>query len=259
MFGASTPDPYIFAELPGYNPGNRNLTGKAQRSPRPETVGVLICAGQSNICNTIDTAYFPINAAKIDNLNVYSGGLYAGADPLLGCSNMSSRVGNTMTRLADKLITAGKYGRVILVTVGMGSTTVGMWASSLYPRIVVAHRRCLAVGLTPSAVLWHQGENDTTAGTSEASYQASLSSIISTVRAAGVSAKWVVAQASYIGGVTSSAVLAAQAAVVDGSTIFAGPNTDVVGSAGRVDNTHFNSSGADTVAGLWTAAIAGAL
>ncbi|MGX9992135.1 hypothetical protein ACS4RR_023730 [Rhizobium sp. Z1P35] len=68
-----------------------------------------------------------------------------------------------------------------------------------------------------------------------------------------------VAQESYYDGATSAADLAAQASVVNGTTVFAGENVDSIGSGGRYDNTHLNETGADQRAMLAVAALIAAL
>ena len=87
---------------------------------------------------------------------------------------------------------------------------------------------------TPTAVLWQQGENDTGNATSQASYSASLASVITTMRAAGYAGPVFIAQSSWIGGAVSANVVAAQAAVNHGANVWAGPNTDAFNATFRI-------------------------
>jgi hypothetical protein len=182
---------------------------------------------------------------------VLDGGLYAAVDPLLGCNEAK---GNTFGRIADKWITAGKYARVILIPIAIGSTYVADHApggvyNALY---AVAFARAKALGYTVNGVFWQQGEQDNVAGTTTAAYEASLSGLISQQRGLGNTAPWLLARSTYSTGTTSSAIQAAYAALINGTTIFAGADTDSLGSSDRqADNTHLNATGADANATLW--------
>jgi hypothetical protein len=54
-------------------------------------------------------------------------------------------------------------------------------------------------------------------------------------------------------------VLAAQASVVNGTTVFAGENVELIGPSGRYDYTHLNEAGADQQAALAEAALVAAI
>jgi hypothetical protein len=223
------------------NPGIRNC--------------ILVLAGQSNICNLGPTAYTPTNIGKVDNLNPCNGAIYTAVDPLLGCSSTG---GNPGSRLADKLINASLFDRVVLVPVAIGGSAAADWQNSYGNRLTAALGRVRArLGVSPSAILWGQGEADTNLATSQSSYQASMTAVISATRTAGYTGPWFIAQQSWNGGATSAAVQAAQLALVDhGSNIWAGPNADSLGAADRqADNTHFNDAGMDAYAGLWLTAL----
>ena len=258
----SVTDPYRFNEWSAGNfpGGNTYATGKAVRNPRlnaGETTGVFIVAGQSNASNyTFGTAYNQTNAGKIDCLSIYDGGLYAATEPLLGCEtyNLEQSRGNIFTQVADHLITAGIFQRVILIPIAIGGTPVNLWTTSFGDRLMVAFKRAQAVGLTVTGVLWQQGEADV--ATSQASYAADLATVIAKPRAAGFNAPWFIAKCTYFTGTTSAPVRAAQTAIVNGTDIFAGPDTDTLTSAYRYDNGHFNSTtGAAAAAALWKTAI----
>jgi hypothetical protein len=264
----SAADPYLFPEVSTSIGGNRTFAGKATRDPRlnaGETTGVFVIAGQSNSCNVAPSAYTPSNASKIDNISVYDGGTREATDPLLGCEDIivpGSGPGNLFLRMADKLITAGTYQRVILMPVGTGGTTIAQWNSTLYHRLIVAGRRLSSVGLSITAYLWMQGENDNTAGTSQATYASGLSTLIGTPRAEGFNAPWLIGKCTYIGGTVSAGVQAAQVAAANGVDIFAGADTDTLtGTATNriADDTHLTSAGQDSAAALWRDAIVAAI
>jgi hypothetical protein len=266
----SPPDPMLYAQEFPSQPmgGNKNLVGKTLQHPSALTgnIGTFICCGQSNAGNTTNSAATLTNPTKIHNLNFYDGGLYAGADPLLGCQMINATVpgvGSVWSRMADKLVSDGKYDHVVLVPTAIGATSVNDWLvnPTLSQRIVVAARRARELGLTISGLLWLQGETDRTLGTSQAAYQSAMTSLIGLLRADGNLAPWLIAICSYQTGLTSSAVQAAQAAMPNGVDIFAGANCDSVVSAGdrQSDNTHFTDQGAGKAANLWAAAIEAAL
>jgi hypothetical protein len=262
MIGAASgPDPYLLTPV-------ASMVGikavPALRSPllnTGEATGVFVIAGQSNCGNNVDTAYVPTNAAKIDNLDINDGGMYAAADPLLGCTTnlLIAGQGNLFTRFADKVITAGIFARVILIPVGVGGTPISSWQTGggFSNRTVVAARRAHAVGLSVTAFIWMQGESDTVNGTLQAAYAAGLAQVIAAPRAEGYNAPWFIGKCSYITGGVSAAVQAAQAAAVNGTDIFAGANTDTLtgGTNRQADLTHFNAVGADAAATLWNTAV----
>lgn len=232
-----------------------SIAGKTQRDPRlvsGEATGVFILAGQSLGANSCDTLYTPTHGSKVDNLNVLDGGIYAAVDPLLGCDELN---GNWFGRFADKLITAGKYARVILVPIALGSTLVADWAvgGAYNPLVSVAFARCAALGYTANAVLWQQGEQDGVAGTTTTAYEASLTSLINQQRGLGNTAPWLLARSTISSNTASTTIESAYAALINGTYIFAGADTDsLTGTTNRqVDGTHLNATGSDANATLW--------
>lgn len=223
---------------------------------------VLLIAGQSNVCNNFPASYTPTNVGKVDNFNIYDGAVYSAADPLLGTAREAASLGrgNFSGRLADKLINANKFDRVILVPIGIGGTLVSDWETGFCKdRMRVAINRLAAGGIVPTAVLWGQGEQDNFASTAQAAYQTSLTNVIANARAAGLGSTipWFIAQQTWNSGTTSAAVQSAQAAIVNvGSRIYAGPNADSLNATNRqADNTHFNDTGSNAYAGLWQTAL----
>lgn len=246
-----------------------DLTGRIEvaRGDIGPRTAVIVVIGQSLSVNEVPTPYVPTNT-NIDQLNIFDGKLYRAKDPLLGINVSGGAVtdlrGTWMLRMADKLITAGYFDRVILVPMAVGNTRADQWASEttapyLFNKINVVALRLRDAGLPCTAIMWGQGESDTSAGTSQASYTASLNKIIAEFNHAIPNCPILVAQETYYYGATSAAVLAAQASVVNGATVFAGENVDSIGSGGRYDNTHLNETGADQRATLAVAALMAAL
>lgn len=260
MFGTgSTSDPFRV----NYQGGSRSVAGRAPRSSRllpGERTLVLIGAGQSNMASSENANYVPVNAAKVDNLNIYDGGLYETRDPVLG-AGVYSLGGNWMVRLADKLISASHCDRVILSSVALGSTSVFDWApgGTMYPTLVAVNRRLAALGIAASAFLWAQGETDNVNATTQAAYQAALTAMIAGIRAHGFVAPWLIGKSTYTGGSTSPAVRAALSAVLNGADIRAGGDTDSVTAVGdRWDDVHYTAQGAGVVSTLWFNAVVAA-
>ncbi|MBY3306161.1 sialate O-acetylesterase [Rhizobium laguerreae] len=247
-----------------------DLTGRievARGDVGPRTA-VIVVIGQSLSVNEVPTVYIPVHGGAIDQLNIFDGKLYRAKDPLLGINVSGGAVtdlrGTWMLRMADKLIADGHFDRVILVPMAVGNTRADQWASEttapyLFNKINVVALRLRDAGLPCTAIMWGQGESDTIAGTSQASYTASLNKIIAEFNHAIPNCPILVALESQIYGATSAAVLAAQASVVNGTSVFAGENVESIGPSGRYDNTHLNETGADQRATLAVAALMAAL
>jgi hypothetical protein len=263
--GGSADDPYVFGETP-LQPrgGNRDLTGKTISDPRlvaGETTGVFVVFGQSNAGNCGNTNYTPTNSTKVDNLNIYDGGTYRGADPLLGCQNIAgvAGTGNMFTRMADKLVTGAVFQRVILIPVAIGGISI---ADAIVPsfsqRLIVANRRAAAVGLTVTGHLSQIGETDRSLGTSQAAFSAGMTTLMNVTRNAGFNAPWLWAKSTYGGAAVSSAIQAAIDAAVNGTNTFAGANTDTLTGTAvnrQTDDLHLSAAGQDAGATLWKTAI----
>lgn len=229
-----------------------------------DRTAVIVFIGQSLSVNSVPTAYVPVNT-NIDQLNIWDGKLYKAKDPLLGINGGDpARRGTWLLRMADKLITDGHYDRVIIVPMAVGNTRVGQWSDPnlepyLFKRINTVGLRIRDAGLPCTAIMWGQGESDTRDGISQASYTASLQKVINEFNRVIPGCPILVAQEAYIYGTTSSAILAAQASVVNNTTVFAGENVELVPPSGRYDNTHLNEIGADQRATLAVAALVAAL
>ena len=262
--GGSIKDPFELGRSLSATVINSDVSVKTIRNPRldaGETTEVLLCVGQSNIANTVNATYSVINAAKVDNLNVVDGGVYAASDPMVGCSSMGPAAtnGSWLGRLADKRIAEGA-DRVILVPIARGGSIVADWATGpLAKNLNAAIARCEAHKYTITAMLWQQGENDQIAGTSQSNYYNSLLQMIANSRAAGAFAPWLIGKSSYVYGSVSTAVQAACEAAINGVDVFAGANCDALNSTYRFDNLHFNATGAEEVATRWNNALLAAL
>lgn len=236
-------------------------------APMTGRTGVIVVIGQSLSVNEAPTPYTPVNSG-VHQLNIYDGKCYIAKDPLLNVNvsggSITDKRGTWMSRMADSLVGAGKFDRVVLVPMAVGNTRADQWASDtaapfLKKNINVVALRLQNAGLACSAIMWGQGESDTSAGTSQAAYSAALGTVIAEFNRAMPGCPILVSQQSYYYGATSSAVLAAQASMVNGTTVFAGPNFDSIPSTQRYDNTHLDDTGVATGASLGAAALVTAL
>lgn len=229
---------------------DRTIVYPRLANERTAVIGIL---GQSNAANWGTGSYTPVNA-KVHNLSVYDGGVYAAKEPLLGANGGKAGFG---IRLADKLITHNKYDRVILAPFAVGGASVEEWSrtanGTLNHRIGVFKRRLDSQGLAATHILWHQGETDYSLGTTQAAYTARLMEVIQTFRDLGINCPFYVAKASWTNGSVSAAVIAAQGAVVSpGNNIYAGPNTDTIGLVYRdAEGTHMLATGLALHADMW--------
>jgi hypothetical protein len=262
------PAPYIVGDpTPNYFPDWNNPQGKEQvdcalKPGEVTEVGIII--GQSNTTATANGLHYPTNRMGVQNFNISDGGCYiakaGGAiDPLLGATGYPPGLstpyptGSWIGVLADLRISAGKAAREIMVPIGVGGSYIRDWepGGANNVRIGVTAHRLAAAGLTPSWVLIGQGESDLY--TTYAVYLASLQNTINSIHSYWPNVDIYVAQETYINGYTSSAVAAAQLAVVNPAAhVRQGPNGDLLGSTYRYDNIHFNySPGCTTWAARW--------
>lgn len=257
-FGSPTPDAFAVDRGAVSSFVFASRDAKTIRDPRiseGENTAVFIVAGQSQAANYAEPST-PTNGSKIDQISIDDGGTYAAVDPLLGCNN-GSNAGNLFIRVADKLITNGTFDRVILVPCAIGGTSIALWTAGgvLHSRLLAASARCAARSLPVTAVLWHQGERDGADGMGQSTWEGHFANLLAAFRATGEDCPWIVARSTLQGNKTSSAIRAAQAAVVFG-TVYAGPDTDTLtGGTNRSDGTHFTATGANSAAELWVAAI----
>lgn len=256
----SNPDPFTLTDTA--TGIFKDTNGKSLRSsaidPTLKTL-VLISVGESNRTTLNPSAVTPVNAAVVDNFNVYDGATYNADGALLGTQFVPVQgPGNLVIRLADLFVTNARFARVIIVPLAIGSTTAANWAAlPLADRVTVAMRRLAARGITPASfgatfcIEYGLGANDNVQGTSQAAWQASFGTFKSNVLAAGFSGRIFVSLETWAAGATSAAIRAAQAAVVDNVKVFQSGDIDTLGATKRQpDNTHLNDTGAAGAATL---------
>jgi hypothetical protein len=265
---ASRPDPYRVNEYPpqGVNGiGFRNVSSRTLQSSiivAPSTTKTVIIAGQSNHATAPGTTTYTTVSSQAQNLNIYDGGIYAGADPILGATNAATvGVSSVSMRLMDRLISQGKATRAIAVPIAVGGSTYADWVPGstygLFTRLSTAILRCRARGLEPDAILWAMGETDGTLGTSAASITASINAITDAVRAMSCVAPAYFGKFTMVSGTANSAVRTGIDNAIDttGRKIYAGYDADTtltVASGYRLaDQTHLSDTGLSALANGW--------
>jgi hypothetical protein len=166
--------------------------------------------------------------------------------------------------LANHLLASGKVDTVVIVPVAYSGSAVAQWVpDGEFDCVLVATIGALnTASLTPTQVLWDQGEFDYVAGTTQEAYQEGLTSVFDTLRGQGVSAPIYVTIASKClegsnGGTkvhsADNPVVRAQLALSNGSGgIMRGVNTDaLLDDDDRYDDCHIGGSGTEKVARAW--------
>lgn len=241
---------------PGQTVRNTDTAGLSRVSPASLSGWgkTIIFIGQSNIASFVgnfgDTPY-SISNSLVTMFDISSGGLFTAVDNMIGCNGP---LGSVPARIGDQLRTAG-VPWVVLADMAIGGTLCSDWAAGGFVNgdIAVMLARLKAVGLTPTEIVWAQGEQDNLAGTSRSMYAASLSSVISTFRNLGVTCPFLVTKSTYDNGI-STTIQSAYTDVIDNVSVFAGADTDTINS-GRIVNIHFTQAQAVTAAGLHVTAI----
>ena len=221
---------------------------------------VLLVLGQSNAANYAGQRYRSRFGERI--VNFLDGQCFVAASPLLGSTGTK---GEYWTELGNKLVASGKIEIVVIVPVAYSGSQVALWAAGgELNKVAVASIDALnASGLTPTHVLWDQGEYDYVIGTTEQAYRERLVSLIDTLRDRGVTAPFYVTIASKClepsnGGTreheAENPIVDAQMAVSSNSAeIRRGVNTDaLLNQDDRYDDCHIGGSGAEKVAVAWS-------
>lgn len=222
---------------------------------------VFVTSGQSNAGNYGN----PVQHARDERVATcdYKTGLWRHADdPEPGAEGQG---GSPWPVLGDLLVKKLDVP-VGFICTAVGGTEVSQWIPSglHYPRLRQSLQLAGPHGVR--AVLWHQGESDSIAGTSTDDYARLLEQVIAQSRVdAGWPVPWGVALASYhpkrkATADRQRAVIAAQRKVIaDYSGVFKGAATDSFHERGLLaDSVHFNAEGLAAHAQGWADALTAA-
>jgi hypothetical protein len=243
------------------DPGYRRENATTPRVERPcaaasEKTAIIVVHGQSNASN-YGTARYSAREA-VDNFDPLTGKCFAASDPLLGADGAG---GNFATRLGDILIQAGRYDHVVLVPIALGGAAISLLNGEYSDRIENAISKLRAASLTPTHILFQQGEKDAMLTTTQDEYISQLRGLVKRFRDAGLNAPFYVSQSTkcdMVNPKNTAAVRAAQLSAVDHLlNIRRGPDTDLIGNGGRNpdDGCHMNELGTLANAALWAAYI----
>ena len=223
-------------------------------SPASGKTAIIVVHGQSNAANYSSVRHTAREA--VDNFDPTTGKCFAAADPLLGTDGFG---GSFATRLGDILIQSGRYDRVILVPIAKGASSLSFLNNEGAGLTTNGIAKLKAAGLTPTHILFQQGETDAALTTSAEQYAALLHQLVKRFRAAGFDAPFYVSRSTKCDDArpkNAAAVRAGQLSAVDAAlNIRQGPDTDTIGNEGRFDGCHMNEVGALANAALWAAYI----
>jgi Carbohydrate esterase, sialic acid-specific acetylesterase len=216
---------------------------------------VIVVHGQSNAANYGSVRYVAREA--VDNFDSATGKCFAAADPLLGTDGVG---GSFATHLGDILIQTGRYDRVILVPLARGGASLSYLNNEGVELTANGIAKLKVAGLTPTHILFQQGEKDAILTTSTEQYVVLLHQLVKRFRAAGFDAPFYVSRSAKCddaGPTNMAAVRAGQRFAVDEAlNIRQGPDTDTIGNEGRSsDGCHMNGIGTLANAALWAAYI----
>lgn len=243
------------------HPGYRQENTAAPRIERPcaavsGRTAIIVVHGQSNAGNHGTVRY---NAREaVDNFDPVTGKCFAAIDPLLGADGVG---GSFATRLGDILVQAGRYDRVVLVLIALGGASISVLNGEHSDRITNVILKLRAANLTPTHILFQQGERDAMLPTTQDEYVSQLRGLVKRFCKAGLSAPFYVSQSTRCDmedQKNAAAVRAGQLSAVDDLlNIRRGPDTDLIGNGGRNpdDGCHMNELGMLANAALWAAYI----
>jgi hypothetical protein len=224
---------------------------------------VFVVAGQSNSTNCGST---PIRPSSDLVVSTDGQRWQFGEDPQIGTNDFSlCSNGSSWPSAGDELVRQLQVP-VAFASTGYSGTSVAEWlpgaTKGLYGFTLNRMRQLGARGFR--AVLWHQGETDVYAETTQAVYAERLMTIIrQSHRDLGSEIPWIVAQAAWCRQIPEynkpqfeTPITAAQASLPRTYPfVFAGPNTDTLTEAYRSTNCHFNQQGAVESGRLWARSI----
>lgn len=215
---------------------------------------VAFVFGQSNAANNN-----PVRNLILDNRvsNYWNGKFYLASDPLLGSTGGG---GSVWPLVAYKLMSTGFAEKVILLSSGIGGTSVVDWSNGgeLHQTLIKRLDEAVLEGLSVNYFLWHQGEADhpSAGGVDLVAYEASMRQIIALTKTYFPASKFFVSIATRCGDLGPSKELEnTQRRLTKLNGVFLGPNTDNIGDEGRFDGCHLSGVGIDKHSDWWVDAV----
>jgi hypothetical protein len=218
---------------------------------------VIVSAGQSLMGNSGDPSGRIAPQLAVFNFNWIDGKCYVAKDPLLGATTAGA---NQLTRIAELLVKHKYYDAVMVVPLAHGGTFIKDWApgGSMNKRLIGGLQRALKAGLSPTMILWQQGEAE--AGNQPQppngkAWADLFNAMVISIRDIHVIAPIYVARSTICRNDGSTIIRNAQADVVNNFDVLPGPDTDMISLSDRWDGCHFGVSGLERSSRLWLAAI----
>ena len=211
-----------------------------------DSTAVILTLGQSNSANHGQGTY---QCRNKQIFNYCNGVVYQAQEPLIGASGNGCSV---WTRLADLLIDHQRFKKVIIIPIGIGSSTVECWSEgNCNKKLQEALQFIKKDSIRVTHIIWHQGESDNIENTPKESYTSQLEKILAQIRGYRIMADFYVCVASYHPSITQkyngidTAIQNAQIEFVKTHPgTKQGPNTDLLDlAADRFDGVHFSERG----------------
>ncbi len=207
------------------------------------STGVLISFGQSNSANYAEHLFKEKDLQGV--INYFDGKCFKAKSPLLGAAGSA---GEWISLTAKKLIDNKIYDNVIVVSTGIGHSSVDHWAEGNELNNML--NEVLKGVLTKYRItefIWHQGESDLLY-THEDVYKFYFNSLENTIRKLGIDAPIFVSIASICGNENTweypNQISEAQKSLINQEGIELGVNTDeIIPINLRFDGCHFNKEG----------------
>ncbi|SEB09243.1 sialate O-acetylesterase [Pedobacter hartonius] len=214
---------------------------------------IILAFGQSNSADYGEGTY----TCRNEVYNYYKGDLYRAEEPLLGPDGSGCSV---WSRIADMLIDSGLCNKVIIVPIGVGSTSIQRWTEGdCRKKLDKTLDELVKDRIQLTHILWDQGETDNVDGTSKAVYKARLNQLIKVIRDKGFKAPFYSSITSYFPynnnyplGINPHITGAQKEVINERADVLAGPNTDSLNLAYYRQNlVHFTEKGLDEFAHSW--------
>jgi hypothetical protein len=212
-----------------YDPYGRliEISGKQEIAcpAQNKETGVLLVIGQSNSANHAEKKLTTHHPSHV--VNYYNGHCYVAGSPLLGATGEQ---GEFITEVADQLIDRKIYQDVVILSSGIGGSSITRWQVDGDLNQMLMDTLSLMKEYKVTDILWHQGETDFGLSLNEKIYEKSFNSLKTSLRDAGVAAPFFIALATKCGDnpywVPKNPVTTAQGKLADKQTIFLAANTD---------------------------------
>lgn len=239
-----------------YNAAYIDVSSKAQvECPNNnKDLIVLFTFGQSNGANRKMEEEKWLTPSR-NVINLFQGKCYVASDPMLGADGEGASV---WLSVGDELINAKAAKQVLVRNFALGGSSISEWipGGGAHRRLVEATEDIKSVGLTPTHILWFQGESDATKNTNQQQYESAFSQLTASVRSLGLAAPILVSKTTVCKNYPNAEIRAAQAnipTIIQG--VYSGPDTDKLGFTYRFDGCHFTAEGRGIVAKEWAAKI----